>query len=190
MDLAICRHIKMDRIRCGSPAMRGQHYCYFHAGAHRAIPSVNLWPKPKRRAPLPDLSLPQGVDANAAQQDPRWQRCKLTGDRLAIQVGFSRLAQGLWQGLLSVRQGRILLSALHQAAARRQDGIGTRDLRAGGPRHQFRISDSPGNIQSLSDYNKRALPLATVPSATVQRTRDESDDRVERASRPASRSFF
>ena len=49
MGLAICQHVKLGgRRRCGSPAMRGQDYCYFHAGGHRAIPSVNLHPNNRR----------------------------------------------------------------------------------------------------------------------------------------------
>jgi len=31
---AICEHIKDNGIRCGSPALRGRHFCYFHSRAH------------------------------------------------------------------------------------------------------------------------------------------------------------
>jgi hypothetical protein len=123
MELAICRHMKLGGGRCGSPAMRGQNYCYFHAGAHRSIPSVNLWPAPKPHT----LRRPQAGLPNGARYDLPWQRCTLTGDALAIQVGLSSVAQGVMQGLLNVRQAKIFLSALHQAAARLRDHTATRD---------------------------------------------------------------
>jgi hypothetical protein len=31
---AICEHIKDNGLRCGSPALRGRHFCYFHSRAH------------------------------------------------------------------------------------------------------------------------------------------------------------
>jgi len=120
MDLEICQHMKLGGAgRCGSPAMRGQDYCYFHVGAHRAIPSVNLWPNRKEQT--------QGRLSDEADQNLVWPRGQLTGEALAIQLGLSRLVQGLMQKLLSVRQAKIILAALHQAAANRRDGTATED---------------------------------------------------------------
>jgi len=31
----ICEHIKNDGIRCGTPALRGRHFCYHHDRVHR-----------------------------------------------------------------------------------------------------------------------------------------------------------
>jgi hypothetical protein len=33
--VAICEHIKDDGHRCGTPAIRGRHFCYFHSRAHQ-----------------------------------------------------------------------------------------------------------------------------------------------------------
>ncbi|HYL13004.1 MAG TPA: hypothetical protein VEV41_08205 [Terriglobales bacterium] len=30
VSFPICEHIKNDGIRCGSPALRGRSFCYFH----------------------------------------------------------------------------------------------------------------------------------------------------------------
>ena len=113
MGLAICRHIKLGGGRCGSPALRGQHYCYFHAGAHRAIPSVNLWPNPEARA----LEI-------AHREDPL--SSELRNRALEIQFGYTHLLWGLGQGLLSVRQAKLFLNRLHEAAGLR-DHIATSD---------------------------------------------------------------
>ncbi len=33
-----CQHFKQDGRRCGSPALRGKRYCYFHDAARRQRP--------------------------------------------------------------------------------------------------------------------------------------------------------
>ena len=35
--VAICEHIKDNGLRCGSPAIRGRHFCYFHSRAHKPV---------------------------------------------------------------------------------------------------------------------------------------------------------
>ena len=147
MDVAICQHIKVGRGRCGSPALRGEHYCYFHAGAHRVIPSVNLWPRLRqamskansppfdsaqdklrhrghgiscRESLCDDASRLACVDRRGegpyGTQDVAWGT-ELPGEAAAIQCGFTRLIWGIMQGLLNVRQAKLILSALHKAAA-------------------------------------------------------------------------
>ena len=37
-----CRHVKEDGIACGSPALRGQGYCYFHL-RYKGYP-LRIWP--------------------------------------------------------------------------------------------------------------------------------------------------
>ncbi len=123
MGLAICQRIKLGGGgRCGSPALRGQDYCYFHAGAHRTIPSVNLHPNNRR-----DGGSRRANFEDAAHQDAAWQRCKLSGEALAIQKGLSRLVQGIAQGSLSVRQAKIILVALQRAFLSLRAGTATGD---------------------------------------------------------------
>jgi len=150
MDLAICRHLKLDGRRCGSPALRGQHYCYFHAPAHRAIPSVNLWPKLKVRTPSASPSQTQRRISHVAHPYDPCQNCRLTGDALAIQVGLSGVVQGLTQGVLSVRQAKLLLKALHRAMANLGDGTATGDSPVTSNEVQLPISDGCGAVTSES----------------------------------------
>jgi hypothetical protein len=45
-DVSRCEHIKFNGIRCGSPAMRSQHFCYHHARIRRFSPTKVM--------PMPD----------------------------------------------------------------------------------------------------------------------------------------
>jgi len=47
----ICEHIKDNGIRCGSPAIHGRHFCYFHSRAHSPGPRLGTR---SYRASLPE----------------------------------------------------------------------------------------------------------------------------------------
>ncbi len=49
--VAICEHIRDNGLRCGSPALHGQHFCYHHSRAH--FPAGRLGER-NYRAPLPE----------------------------------------------------------------------------------------------------------------------------------------
>ena len=38
-SVKVCTHIKVTGIRCGSPALRGEQFCYFHQRAIRGVPT-------------------------------------------------------------------------------------------------------------------------------------------------------
>ena len=97
MTLVICEHIKMSGGRCGSPALRGQRYCYFHAPSHSTIPTVDLWP--------------EEPPANLAS------RRRLMGNEgAAIQEGLFRAIRALMEDRVNVRQARTILKALFEAS--------------------------------------------------------------------------
>jgi hypothetical protein len=84
-----CTHVKADGIRCGSPALRGEAFCYFHhhnAGyiARRASHKVEI--------PFPE-------------------------DAASIQVGIYNIMRGVLDQRLDESRSRILLWALQIAAA-------------------------------------------------------------------------
>jgi hypothetical protein len=54
MSTLICRHIKTNGARCGSPALPGQVFCYFHNNAARR--HQTLKPIPVEPAILHPLS--------------------------------------------------------------------------------------------------------------------------------------
>ena len=183
MSLTICEHVKLGGGRCGSPAMRGQHYCYFHAPGHRVIPSLNLPGLESGRG----TRIPRRGQARPSDPVP-WQRCKLQGEALELQIALSRFIQGVARGVLNVRQAKIILKALQGAMANLRDGTAT-DFAMNRAAHPPRISDSPCNIQSLNDYNRRALPLSTSSSATGGSLRADEGDRKIKSERVEGHGF-
>jgi hypothetical protein len=57
-----CEHIKVNGVQCGSPALRNQAYCYFHAICHRKGKDALLYLDELEKAMLPTLE-----DANSVQ---------------------------------------------------------------------------------------------------------------------------
>ena len=105
MTLATCQHIKMAGGRCGSPALRGEHYCYFHAGAYRT-PTVGLWPEEKLKA----------QSRTAGHRNPPSQRARVAAEGAAIQQGLLRAVRALMEDRINFRQGKIILKTLCQAS--------------------------------------------------------------------------
>jgi hypothetical protein len=103
MDLPICEHIKPGGARCGSPAVRDHKYCYHHAGLRRAVPATNLFVF---------LANPHSRDDPYAQFELPYLE-----DGAAIQIGFMQLIHGVAQQRLEQWRARMILSALHGAAA-------------------------------------------------------------------------
>jgi len=95
MTIPQCRHIMPDNHQCGSPALRGQHYCYFHD------PSRKLRaPRPRTRYPNlnPDI-LPPNIDT------PK-----------AINQTLSAVLQGLAADTISLYRAQTMIYALQLAS--------------------------------------------------------------------------
>ena len=95
-----CRHIKTSGGKCGSPALRGKPYCYFHA-------------RLKQRAARPacvsiELELPTALE-----------------DRGAIQLAISEIVKALAGHRIDTKRAGVLLYALQIASsnAKHQDEI-------------------------------------------------------------------
>ena len=55
--LSLCRHIKPNGLRCKSPALRSQSYCYYHEALYRVRnPSASDHKAPLNLPPLEDVS--------------------------------------------------------------------------------------------------------------------------------------
>jgi hypothetical protein len=104
VELPICEHIKMDGVRCGSPALRAGRYCYYHAGAHRLVPDIGFLLNPEHPRSLSHKPPQCGTDVRAAGAN-------------AIQVGFRQLIVAVAQELIDCRRAKLILKALHRASA-------------------------------------------------------------------------
>ena len=88
MQIGICEFIKTNGARCGSPALRGQHYCYFHRQSSEPSPAIGE----------PELRIPVLEDAET------------------IQVLLSKIVQGLASGAIEPARAKSLIYALQVAS--------------------------------------------------------------------------
>lgn len=84
---AICEHIKDNGLRCGSPALRGRHFCYFHSRAHHP---TGRFGHRNYRAPVADT-----VEA--------------------LQIATTHLVQALATGDIPIQQANSVRAALNLA---------------------------------------------------------------------------
>ena len=82
-----CTHIKVTGVRCGSPALHGEQFCYFH---QRMLRSVRF---PSSR-----------VLRSALLEDPE-----------SIQASLMEVVNGLLRGTLELKRGELILRALNTA---------------------------------------------------------------------------
>lgn len=102
MSVSLCEHIKPSGARCASPAMRGQRFCYYHAGARECLPvgrGMFQDPSPKfpDLPPMPEFPIPFLEDA------------------AAIQIGYMQALYGITNHRLDPKQARLVLAALDGA---------------------------------------------------------------------------
>jgi hypothetical protein len=87
MPVNNCTHIKVTGVRCGSPALRGEQFCYFH---QRMLRSVKV-------------------------PDSRVHHAALLEDEEAIQVSLMEVVNGLIRGTIELKRGELILRALNTA---------------------------------------------------------------------------
>lgn len=102
MSVPICQHIKPGGQRCGSPAMNGQPYCYYHTGARACLPKV--------RAMFHDKS-PHLPDAPPMPEFP----IPFLEDAASIQIGYMQALYGITSDRLDLRKAKLVLTSLRGA---------------------------------------------------------------------------
>jgi hypothetical protein len=103
-SLAICEHIRPSGRRCGMLALRDQKVCYYHAEVRKTVPKNNLFvfldnPGRKENDPYHAFEFPYLEDA------------------AAVQIAFMQFIYGVAQQRIEEWRARMILSALHGAAA-------------------------------------------------------------------------
>ena len=83
-----CTHIKVTGVRCESPALRGEQFCYFHQHAHRGV----------RRPPR-----------------SRLHPMALIESQESIQASLMEVINGLLRNTLDAKRAELILRALHIA---------------------------------------------------------------------------
>ena len=83
-----CTHIKVTGVRCKSPALRGEQFCYFHQQAHRGVRR----PPRSRLHPVALIESPE-----------------------SIQASLMEVINGLIRNTLDAKRAELILRALHIA---------------------------------------------------------------------------
>ena len=83
-----CTHIKVTGVRCGSPALKGQQFCYFHQNAIRSVRR----PKQSRLHPI-----------------------ALIEDEESIQYALMEVINALMKNTIDLKRATLILRALHIA---------------------------------------------------------------------------
>jgi hypothetical protein len=95
MPYELCRHVKVNGLRCQSPALTGESWCYFH---HRLITRHRY--------------------LNQARVDRTTLALRLPAleDRESIQVALSLITDAILTGILPEKRAAILLRAISIAS--------------------------------------------------------------------------
>jgi hypothetical protein len=83
-----CTHIKISGIRCGSPSLRGEQFCYYHQRMHRGVRT----PPQSRLHPLACIE-----------------------DKESIQAALSEVINALLRNTIEMKRATLILRALHIA---------------------------------------------------------------------------
>ncbi|HKV78992.1 MAG TPA: hypothetical protein VJP02_12655, partial [Candidatus Sulfotelmatobacter sp.] len=83
-----CTHIKVTGVRCNSPALRGEQFCYFHQNAHRGV----------RRPP-----------------QSRLHPIAMIEDEESIQYALMEVINALMRNTIDIKRASLIIRALHIA---------------------------------------------------------------------------
>lgn len=107
----ICRHIKTNGERCGSPALRDQTHCYFHRNLTARHPRPLPEPIPTIIHPLDPTREPHLAAIQPTLNLPALE------DRESIQLAASMIIGALARNTLDTRRAVTLLYGLQVASA-------------------------------------------------------------------------
>ena len=106
----ICRHIKTNGERCGSPALTNHAFCYFHRNL------TQRHPKPAPEIPTIIHPLDPTREPHVAATQPTLNLPALE-DRESIQLAASMIVGALARNSLDIKRAGILLYGLQVASA-------------------------------------------------------------------------
>jgi hypothetical protein len=87
-NVKLCTHIKVTGVRCGSPALRGEQFCYFHQRMMRGVQT------------------PPGA---------RLHPVALIENEEAIQASLMEVINAVARNTIDLRRAELILKALHIA---------------------------------------------------------------------------
>ena len=136
-----CTHIKVTGIRCGSPSLRGEQFCYFHQRMHRGVHT----PPQARLHPV-----------------------ALIEDEESIQVALMEVINALMRNTIDLKRATLILRALHIAvknAQRSRFNIFKNEMVREVP--DYADPDHVGTAAFGGPGRAAAVPAASVPAARL-----------------------
>jgi hypothetical protein len=153
-----CTHIKVTGQQCGSPALRGEFFCYFHT---RVIKGVQ-----------------QRVDM-------RLDSMALLEDCEAIQLSIMHVVDGLVKGTLDSTRARLIIQAL-RIAARNAKNVRFDDCHYR-PSEQPMVRQVPDYArQYLSEHPELGPPLSCGAGAPAREANKRISTPKDRTENPAA----
>jgi hypothetical protein len=165
-----CRHINLAGGRCGSPALRGENFCFYHHATRRAIPPPTPGQPHHLNSDLEPFALP------------------VLEDRASIQLAISQVVARIASNDLDLKRARLLLFGLQIAIralpreesepARNHTGRYTRSETADTALDTDQIEIDPhlGPLAPIADYTPQE-----APRGFAQRLLEELKERRTRA---------
>ena len=135
-NVRTCTHIKVSGVRCGSPALRGEQFCYFH---QRLIRGVAMPPR------------------------PRLNPIAMIEDEESIQVALMEVINNLMCGTIELKRAELIIRALHVAAkniARMKVGIYASDMVREVPKYRDPRPATPAPTIPASSKEELAAVIA------------------------------
>jgi len=140
-----CTHIKVTGVRCGSPALKGEPFCYFHQNAIRSVRR----PKYSRLHPI-----------------------ALIEDEESIQYALMEVINALMKNTIDLKRATLILRALHIAvknASRVKFNLHTKDMVTQVPEYA-----PPPDNADFDETTEIDLPYnAWVPQKTERQIMEE-----------------
>jgi len=135
-NVTSCTHIKVTGVRCGSPALRGELFCYFH----------------------------HHLRHNVKGPRSRMNYSAILEDEESIQVSLMEMVNALLNGTIELKRAELILRALNTAVRnirRAKFGIDGKSMVREIPNY-----DEPSENQATGTDNEEAEAPAQAPAAT------------------------
>ena len=146
-----CTHIKISGVPCGSPALRGEPFCYFHQNAHRGVRR----PRQSRLHPI-----------------------ALIEDEESIQYALMEVINALMKNTIDPKRATLIIRALHIAvknASRVKFNLHSKDMVT----HVPEFPDPP--LTDLDESTEIDLPYSAFVPPKSERQLEEERHRIQKA---------
>ena len=154
-----CTHIKISGVRCGSPSLRGQQFCYYHQRMHRGVRT----PPQSRLHPIACLE-----------------------DKESIQAALAEVINALLRNTIDMKRATLILRALHIAVkndARASVKAQASDIVKEVPEYEeiepTRIGDGLIDLEVPYEASFGQDPRASKPQRTYKTPEEFEKDRAE-----------